>query len=477
MRVVMKFGGASVGKGYSTVAKIINSYAESNETIVLVSAMAGVTDQLIDCAERSQKDIKKEVLRDFIQELLKKHLKAAEESIDDELILKEIEQKLTETLEELERVLIGISLLKELSSQARDKVMSFGERLSTPILWGAVKNLNIPAVYLSGYEAGIVTDDRFGNARPIWDLSMKKIQQTLLPLLEQGYTLIISGFVAETAEDGIITTLGRGGTDFSASIIGAAIEAEEIIFWKETTGVLTTDPNIEPNAQTIPSLSYAEAMELAYFGAKILHPKCLQPVMERENILVRVKNTFKPDAEGSVIVGEGSEQVENIAKAVSVLFNAGIIEVGGAGMIGTPGIAALVFGAFEKADANVIMISQSSSEANISVVVNRSDLKKTEKTLKETFAHTNYIKYIRSEDDICVIGVVGEGLKGTPGVAAKVFQSVAQKGVNVRMIAQGSSELNISFVVKEKDGALAVRALHETFELGEKINYLKRDKK
>lgn len=468
MRVVMKFGGTSIGNGsnFGHVAKIISSYAESNETIVLVSAMAGVTDQLIDCAERSQKDITKETLSDFIQELLKKHLKAAEESIDDELILKEIEKKLTETLEELERVLVGISLLKELSSQARDKVMSFGERLSTPILWGAVKNLNIPAVYLTGYEAGIVTDDRFGNARPIWKISTEKIQKTLLPLLEQGYTLIISGFIAST-EDGLITTLGRGGTDFSAVIIGAVLEAEEIIFWKETTGVLTTDPNLEPNAQTIPSLSYAEAMELAYFGAKILHPKCLQPIMERENILVRVKNTFKPDAEGSVIVPV-TEQVENVAKAVSVLFNAGIIEVG----IGTPGvvgIAARIFEAFEKADANVIMISQSSSEANISIVINRSDIRKTEKALKETFAHTNYIKYVRSEDDICVIGVVGEGLKGTPGVAAKVFQAVAQKGVNVRMIAQGSSELNISFVVKEKDGGLAVRALHEAFELGKKI--------
>ncbi|WP_287586983.1 aspartate kinase [Candidatus Borrarchaeum sp.] len=469
MRVVMKFGGTSIGNGsnFGHVAKIINSYAESHETIVLVSAMAGVTDQLIDCAERSQKDITKEVLRDFIQELLKKHLKAAEESIDDEFILKEVEQKLTETLEELERVLIGISLLKELSSQAKDKVMSFGERLSTPILWGAVKNLNIPVVYLTGYEAGIVTDERFGNARPIWNISIEKIQKTLVPLLEQRYTIIISGFIAGT-EDGLITTLGRGGTDFSAAIIGTSIEADEIIFWKETTGVLTTDPNLEPNAQTIPSLSYAEAMELAYFGAKILHPKCLQPVMERENILVRVKNTFKPDAEGSIIV-PATEQVENVAKAVSVLFNAGIIEVGGAEMIGTPGIAAHIFGAFEKADANVIMISQSSSEANISVVVNRSDIRKTEKVLKETFAYTNYIKYVRSEDDICVIGVVGEGLKGTPGVAAKVFQAVAQKGVNVRMIAQGSSELNISFVVKEKDGGLAVRALHEAFELGKKI--------
>jgi aspartate kinase len=468
MRVVMKFGGSSIGNGsnFGHVAKIINTYAESNETIVLVSAMAGVTDQLIDYAERSQKDIKNEVLRDFIQKLLKKHLKAAEESIDNELILKEIEQKLTETLEELERVLIGISLLKELSSQARDKVMSFGERLSTPILWGAVKNLNIPAVYLTGYEAGIVTDDRFGNARPIWNISIEKIQKTLLPLLEQRHTLIISGFIAET-EDGLITTLGRGGTDFSAAIIGAAIEAEEIIFWKETTGVLTTDPNLEPNAQTIPSLSYAEAMELAYFGAKILHPKCLQPIMERENILIRVKNTFKPDAEGSIIVPV-TEQVENVAKAVSVLFNAGIIEVG-IGIPGVVGIAARIFEAFEKADTNVIMISQSSSEANISVVVNRSGIRKTEKVLKETFAHTNYIKYIRSEDDICVIGVVGEGLKGTPGVAAKVFQAVAQKGVNVRMIAQGSSELNISFVVKEKDGGLAVRALHDAFELGVKM--------
>jgi aspartate kinase len=462
----MKFGGKSVGNGanFGYVAQIIDSYAKNHEVTVVVSAMAEVTDQLILYSEKCKKGIEKNELEEILQKLLKRHLKAARESIDDESILKEVERKLTEIIEELERVLVGISLLKELSLQAKDKVMSFGERLSTPILWGAVKSLNIPTVYLTGYGAGIVTNDRFGNARPIWDMSMERIRGILLPLLTEGNVLIISGFIAET-EDGLITTLGRGGTDFSAAIIGAAIEAEEIIFWKETTGVLTTDPNIEPNAQTIPTLSFAEAMELAYFGAKILHPKCLQPIMNGRNILVRVKNTFEPNAEGTVIVAN-TEKIENIAKAVSVLFNAGIIEIGGADMIDTPGVAARVFGAFEKAGTNVIMISQSSSEANISVVVSRSDIRKTVKVLKDTFDLKHLIKYIRSEDDLCVIGVVGEGLKGTPGVAARVFQAVAAKGVNVRMIAQGSSELNISFVVKENDGALAVQALHEAFELG-----------
>jgi aspartate kinase len=466
MRVVMKFGGKSVGNGanFGYVAQIIDSYAKNHEVTVVVSAMAEVTDQLILYSEKCKKGIEKNELEEILQKLLKRHLKAARESIDDESILKEVERKLTEIIEELEQVLVGISLLKELSLQAKDKVMSFGERLSTPILWGAVKSLNIFIVYLTGYGAGIVTNDRFGNARPIWDMSMERIRGILLPLLTEGNVLIISGFIAET-EDGLITTLGRGGTDFSAAIIGAAIEAEEIIFWKETTGVLTTDPNIEPNAQTIPTLSFAEAMELAYFGAKILHPKCLQPIMNGRNILVRVKNTFEPNAEGTVIVAN-TEKIENIAKAVSVLFNAGIIEIGGADMIDTPGVAARVFGAFEKAGTNVIMISQSSSEANISVVVSRSDIRKTVKVLKDTFDLKHLIKYIRSEDDLCVIGVVGEGLKGTPGVAARVFQAVAAKGVNVRMIAQGSSELNISFVVKENDGALAVQALHEAFELG-----------
>jgi aspartate kinase len=468
MRDVMKFGGTSVGNGsnFGHVARIISSYVKKTDQVaVVISAMAGVTDQLIDYAERCRQGIKQEELNELLQKLLKKHLKAAEESINNGSILKEVERRLSDTLEELERVLIGISLLKELSLQAKDKVMSFGERLSAPILWGTVKSLNLLTMHLTGYEAGIITDDRFGNARPIWNKCTEKISATLLPLLGKGYVLIITGFIAGT-EDGIITTLGRGGSDYTAAIISVAIEAKELIIWKETTGVLTTDPKIDPSAQTIPILSYAEAMELAYFGAKVLHPKCIEPAMEK-NILVRVKNTFDPDADGTVIV-PNTEKVELVAKAVSLLFNAGIIEVGGVGMIGTPGIAARVFGAFEKADTNVIMISQSSSEANISVVVNRSDIKKTEKILKETFAHTNFIKYIRSEEDLCVIGVVGEGMKGTPGVAAKVFQSVAQKGINVRMIAQGSSELNISFVVAEKDGPLAVRALHEAFGLGKK---------
>ncbi|MFX1465298.1 MAG: aspartate kinase [Promethearchaeota archaeon] len=468
MRAVMKFGGTSVDNGtnFGYVAQVIDSYAKNHEVTVVVSAMAGVTDQLILYSEKCRKGIEKNELEEFLQKLLKRHLKAARESIDDGLLLKEVERKLTEITEELEQVLVGISLLKELSLQAKDKVMSFGERLSTPILWGAVKSLDISTVYLTGYEAGIVTDDRFGNARPIWGMSMERIQGNLLPLLTEGNVLIISGFIAGT-EDGVITTLGRGGTDYSAVIIAAAIEAQEIIFWKDSSGVMTSDPKIVPNAQTIPTLSFAEAMELAYFGAKILHPKCLQPIMNGRNILVRVKNTFEPNAEGTLII-PNTEKVENIAKAVSLLYDAGIIEVGGAEMIGTPGIAARIFGAFEKAGTNVIMISQSSSEANISVVVSQSDIQKTVKVLKDALDLKHLIKYIRSEDDICVIGVVGEGLKGTPGVAARVFQAVAAKGVNVRMIAQGSSELNISFVVKENDGALAVKALHEAFELGKK---------
>jgi aspartate kinase len=240
---------------------------------------------------------------------------------------------------------------------------------------------------------------------------------------------------------------------------------DEIWIWTDVSGLMTADPKIEPLAKTIPTVSYVEAMEMAYFGAKALHPKALEPAANKE-INVRIKNTFNPEEEGTLIEKNQSVKSVDIAKAIAIIRDIALITVSGAGMAGTPGIAAKVFKILGENNVNILMISQGSSEANISFIIPRDRLDTAKNILELALLGSKNVRGITSEKDVCIIAVVGAGMKGTPGVAAKVFTTVANEGVNVRMIAQGSSELNISFIVKETDGVKTVRALHREFKLG-----------
>ncbi len=458
-RLVMKFGGTSVADGerIKNVAKIVKRF-RAKETVVVVSALANVTDSLLNFAKKVKTHVNEEEIRNFVDELKERHRYACEIAVKKEFrgpILLEIEK----LCNDLEKVLIGISYIGELTKRSLDYVLSFGERLSAPILSGALKSIGIDSIWLSGSEAGIVTDSNFGRANVIWEKTEKLIRERLLPILKDKVP-VVTGFIAAD-EKGRITTLGRGGSDYTASIIGACIDADEIWMFKETEGIMTCDPRIVKNAKPIEVLSYIEAMELAYFGAKVLHPKTIEPAIAK-NIPVRVKNTFNPDAKGTLIVNE-TKKTNGVVKAISVMKNVSLINISGAGMISEVGVASRVFKALARANVNVLMISQGSSEANISIVVNREDSKKAVEALKKEFKDEKIVKTIECNNSVAIIAVVGAGMRGTKGVAARVFRAVADADVNVLMIAQGSSEVNISFVVLEKDADRAVVSLHNEF--------------
>jgi len=468
MKIIMKFGGTSVatGENIRKIAKLIASNInKGHQVVAVVSAIDGVTEKLIEAAERAEKR-DKDFINKFKQELLDKHLKVAEEAISDAHIRKEIQSTITATLEELEKVLTGIVYVGELTPRSKDYILSFGERLSAPILYGSLKDVGLNSCFMTGAEAGIVTDDNFGEANPLMNVTRLQVKERVEPLLKRGIVPVITGFIAAT-QDGVTTTLGRGGSDYTATLIGAALEAEEIWIWTDVDGLMTSDPKIVPNAKTLPEISFKEALEMAVFGAKAMHPRALEPIMDKDTI-VRIKNIFNPEGPETILVREVKVKPGTTVKAVTLLKDVALINISGAGMVGAPGTAAKVFEVLGKNKINILMISQGASEANISLVVRRNVLEKAVNALELALLGGGLIREINAEDDVCVISVVGAGMRNTPGIASRVFTAVARKGINVRMIAQGSSELNISFVVKEADGAAAAQAIHEEFKLGEK---------
>lgn len=458
-RIVMKFGGTSLGDGkrIKEVAKLVDEN-RAKQTAVVVSAMSGVTNRLIEIANSVAKGAPEREVRSFINGMRKKHLAAISEAASPEhraAASGEIERLCAE----LEKVLVGVSYTGELTPRSLDFIVSFGERMIAPIVSGALGTRGINSRWFTGYDAGITTDSNFGKASPMWKLTNRRVKKILAPEMDAGIP-VVTGFVAGDSR-GRITTLGRGGSDYTAAILGAALDADEIWIWTDVDGVMTTDPKLVAEARIIRKLSYVEAMELAFFGAKVLHPKTIEPAIEKD-IPVRVRNTFNPKNEGTLIVMREAKS-RDIVKAVSIMSNVALLTISGAGMIGVPGVAARVFGALAREKVNILMISQGSSEVNISLVVDKSELKKAVRTIREEFEGKNVVKNIDYNDSVAVIAAVGSGMKGTRGVAARVFKAAADAGANVLMIAQGSSEVNISFVVSQKDAKKAAKALHDEF--------------
>lgn len=463
--MVMKFGGTTVASGENIrrIANLIASHiSKGYKVVAVVSALDGVTEKLIEAAEQAEKR-NKEYVHKFKQELLDAHLRIARKSIENKHIKEEIESSLRATVDELEKVLTGIVYVGELTPRSRDYILSFGERLSTFIVCGALKDIGLNAQYFTGADAGIVTDSNFGEASPLMNVTKYQVKEKIEPLLEKGIVPVVTGYIAAT-QDGVTTTLGRGGSDYTATIIGAALSVDEVWIWTDVDGLMTSDPKVVPSAKMLPQLSFQEALEMAVFGAKAMHPRALEPVIE-ENIPVRIRNIFNPENSGTVIVKEQKIKPGGTVKAVTLVKDVALVNVSGASMIGAPGTAAKVFDVLGRNGVNILMISQSVSEANISFVIRRSLLERAVSALEVALLGRGLIREVATEDDVCVVSVVGAGMKGTPGIASKVFTAVARRGINVRMIAQGSSELNISFVVKKTDGEEAVRAIHEEFGL------------
>jgi aspartate kinase len=464
MKLVMKFGGSSLTSGESIryVADLVAKYASTNSVVVIASALKGLTDRLIDASEAAGKgDV--EHVGGFVKELGERHSSAIRGAIRDGAIQEEASEHVKDMIRELEQVLMGIARLGELTPRSKDYVLSFGERLTTSILAASMKDAKLKVRYLTGGEAGIVTDDNFGEANPLLELTKYQVKTKLDPLLEQDVIPVVTGFIAATQE-GVVSTLGRGGSDYTATLIATAIGADEVWIWTDVDGLMTADPKAVPSARVIPELSYMEAAEMSILGAKYMHPRALEPVMEAE-IPVRIRSIFNVGNPGTLIVKEPSVRTANVVKAVTLIKDVALINVSGFGMIGAPGTAAKVFDVLGKNNINILMISQSVSEANISFVVRRHHVERALSALETSLLGSGLVRKITAEDDISVIAAVGTGMKGTPGIAAKVFGAIAKRGINVRMIAQGSSELNISFVVKEEDCEEAIRAVHEEFAL------------
>jgi len=464
----MKFGGSSVANSEKIryVAKLI-AVNRSNDcgVVAVVSALEGITNQLIQAAEEAKKG-NREYIHKFKQEILERHLTTAKGAIKDKQIEENVEQVVKAMIDELEQVLTGIVYVGELTAKSRDIVISFGEKLSAPIVSGALKDLGLASEHLTGEEAGIVTDNNFGEAGLLMNFTKFQLKKNIEPLLKKGIVPILTGFIAAT-QNGETTTLGRGGSDYTATIVGAALEVNEVWIWTDVNGLMTSDPKIVPEAKTIPEMSFQEATELTIFGAKAMHPRALEPA-RKEGIPVRIRNVFSPDDPGTLILQDVKIKTKAGVKAVTIVKNVAVITISGAGMVGAPGTAAKVFGVLGRENINILMISQSVSEADISLVIQRSLLERAVNTLEMALLGREFIREVMSEDDVCVIAVLGAGMKGMPGVASRIFSALARKGINVRMIAQGSSELNVSFVVKEKNGTETVRAIHNEFKLSTK---------
>ncbi len=459
----MKFGGSSLANATSirNAARIVQRFSPENKIVVVASAMNDTTERLLEIGELAQKKENARV-RKILGITQRLHVKTAR-SVSSRKTSRELLDRINQLNRDLEKTVEGISHLRELTPRSRDYLLSFGERLSAPILAAAIRNLGFKAQSLTGGEAGIASDDKFGEAKPLAELSYHEIRRRLDPMLAKNQIPVVTGFIAATV-DGTITTLGRGGSDYTASILGAALNTDEIWIWTDVDGLMTADPRIVKDARVLRTVSFGEALELSYFGAKMMHPRAMQPAAQRK-IPVRIRNSSKPTLEGT-LVSSGETGAGRVVKAVSIIRSVGIVTVSGTGMIGSPGAAAKVFMALGSSNVNVMMISQGSSEATISCIVARKDTDNAVRALQLALLGQGLVDKVVAEKDACIIAVVGSGMKGTPGVAARIFGAVARKKINVRVVAQGSSEHNVSFVVSEGQGPEAVRAIHEEFQLG-----------
>jgi aspartate kinase len=462
MRFLMKFGGTSVADAQciKRVVDILEQHHKAgDELAVVVSAQRGVTDQLIDIAAQLPVAQDATAIAPLIQALSKRHMTTLEGAAPAHIA--EVGAAIDDQLINLQNILFAIFNLRELTPRSKDYIISFGERLLAPILAAAVRERGILSPVIDGCEAGIITTPQHGESTALHE-SDDRIKAKIGPMLGKQIPVIM-GFMGCTRE-GILTTLGRSGSDYSASIIGAGIDADEIWIWTDVDGIMTCDPRVINDARVMHSLSYLEVMELSYFGAKVMHPRSIEPAM-RKNILVRVKNTFNPLHPGTVIVRNGQRD-NRVVKALTYIDKVAAININGAQMIGRPGVAKAIFTILADHEVNVMMISQGSSEANISLIVDESHLSAAVNALA-VLVKQGIVREVSHNHDVCAVAVVGAGMAGAPGTGGRIFTSLGAAGVNVMMISQGSSEANISFVVSQNDGPRAVRVLHDEFQLSE----------
>ena len=456
---VLKFGGSSIKtpERIRNVLKIIRASLEEDDArAVIVSAFGGVTDQLINLSTEAARGNGAYTVR--LEELSQRHRMCVRELIPSDQ-REEVLNTVNRWMQELEDIVQGVYLVREVTSRTRDVVLSFGERLSAFIISKSLVASGTEAGYLDAREV-IITDSRFGLAQVDLETSYMKIRNYFAkdPTLQ-----IVTGFIGSTVE-GETTTLGRSGSDYTASLVGAALDADEIEIWTDVDGVLTADPRIVDDAFPIESMTYEEAMEMSHFGAKVIFPPTLQPAMKKK-IPIRIRNTFHPDSPGTSIAHQ-PVKTNRAVTGISSIEQIAFLRVQGSGMIGVAGISGRLFQALARNDINIILITQGSSEHSICFAVEPHAANRARKVIEEEFElemKTGVIDKVLVETDLSIVAVVGENMRHTPGIAGKVFNCLGKHGVNVIAIAQGSSERNISIIIAKKDEPRAIRLLHDTF--------------
>jgi bifunctional aspartokinase / homoserine dehydrogenase 1 len=460
--LTMKFGGTSVGsaEAIGNVVEIVKRELQlGNEITMVVSAMSGVTDMLIGAVQMASKEDKWGFLS-TAEKLRDKHEEALNALLTPGKDRDETAEKINSFLEQLVDQCHAICVVGEATPRVMDAIVSLGECMSSQLVAAALRQNKIPAQALIAGQF-LRTDNNYGNANPDWAETERLIQEKLVPIVKSNVVPVLTGFIGATA-DGHPTTLGRGGSDYSGAIFAAYNNSDELVIWTDVDGVMTTDPRIDKRARVLPYVSYNEVGELAFYGAKVLHPKTVQPILNK-GIPLRVRNTFNHTHAGTLI-GPTSQPIDTVIKAVTCIKNVAMMTVSGRGMIGVPGIAGRTFLATARGGgASVLMISQSSSEQSFCFVVpqDKGHVVKhaIEAELTQEIARGD-IDTVDLRDDIVIVTAVGAGMRGTPGVAGRVFSMMGTHRINVLMIAQGSSECSISFVVAESDLKESVVALH-----------------
>ncbi len=462
---IMKFGGTSVGDAacVAKVVEIIRTASREADVVVVVSAMSGVTNKLIEAGTKSEAGDSNSVGLIF-KDLREQHQIAVNTLIHSVALRSRISREVALSLEEGERLCQGTTLLRELTSRARDSISSLGERLSAPLVAAALTECGVASQAIEATEL-IQTDSCHGAADPFMDVTRERCEAHLRPLLRKGVVPVVTGFIGATAT-GVLTTLGRGGSDYSATILGAALEADEILIWTDVDGMMTADPRLVPGACTIAEISYREAAELAHFGAKVLHPKTLR-ALSRCGIPLWIRNTFAPEQAGTKITPTGPPNGRGI-RGLTCISDVAMITVGGPGIVGMPDVLGRTFATTAAVRANVLLISQSSSQNDICLVVSSAVAKSTVDALRREFAHDlahEKVEHVTLDPTIAIVTVVGRNMRGS-GIVGRTFGALGRSGVNVIAIALGSSECNLSFVVSRDDMKAALVTTHCEFQLG-----------
>jgi len=461
---IMKFGGTSVGDAtrIRKVVEIVRDAARECEVVVVVSAMSGVTNRLVEAAKQSEAG-NREAVAAIFEELRERHHAVVNALIHSVGVRSRIGRELRLVFEEGARLCQGTMLLQELTARAHDSISSLGERLSAPLVAAALAEAGVGSETIEATQI-VVTDTCHGSADPLMSRTRQRCESRLRPVLRRGIVPVVTGFIGAT-EEGVLTTLGRGGSDYSSTILGAALDADEVIIWTDVDGLMTADPRLVPGATTIPEISYREAAELAHFGAKVLHPKTLRAVTEC-GIPLWIRNTFFPERPGTRVTPAGSSTDMGV-KGLTATTDVGLITVGGPGIVGVPDVLGRTFATTAALRANVLLISQSSSQNDICLVVSSLVAERTVQALRHEFAQDlahQKVEHITLDLTVAIVTVVGKNMRGA-GTIGRAFAALGRENVNIIAIAQGSSECNISFIAKQQDVAAALATIHQEFQL------------